>query len=116
MDTPDQARWAIRYFGDAYRQDVYGWNQHIGGDPDNIRYNQSCMKETGELYNPERTYATLDSYETVKALFDEAEAALDTIHVLCSGSLTEQANEKKYQEWSRRIHDELLRTCRAAAK
>lgn len=90
-NTPDQAEWANRFLGDAYRADVINLNRNIGGYPDEIHFMQSCIKETAERYDPEKVYASLDEYSTVKALYDTLENTHATIHVLCWGSLTEPA-------------------------
>ncbi len=91
--TPDQAAWADRTFGGAYRAEVADLNRRIGGYPADIRFVQSCIKETAERYDPARTYASLEAHPTVRALFDEAERepAGGLVNVLCWGSLTEPA-------------------------
>jgi hypothetical protein len=89
--TPDQAVWANAFYGEAYRADVQNLNRTIGGYPEDVRFMQSCIKVSGERYQPQRIYASLEDYATVKALFDRADAATDTINVLCWGSLTEPA-------------------------
>ena len=92
--TPDQAGWADRFLGEAYRAEVGNLNAHTdGGYPADIRFIQSCIKESAERYNPAKSYLSLDDYSTVQALFDEAvaEPADGLINVLCWGSLTEPA-------------------------
>ena len=90
-NTPDQALWANKFYGDAYRADVKNLNKNIGGYPKDVLFVQSCIKESGERYQPKRTYKSLDEYSTVKALFEVAAIETDTINVLCWGSLTEPA-------------------------
>jgi hypothetical protein len=92
-DTPDQGAWANRFIGDAYRAEVAALNRAIGGFPADIRFTQSCIKESGERFNPVTSYADLGKFPTVKALLDvaEREPAGTTINVLCWGSLTEPA-------------------------
>ncbi len=90
-ETPNQAVWADRFFGDAYRQDVKQLNRIIGGYPEDISFMQSCIKESAERYDPGRSYNSLDEYSTVKTLFDLAGSGEGIIHVLCWGSLTEPA-------------------------
>jgi len=89
--TPDQGKWANEYFGTAYRADLKNLNRNIGGYPGEILFTQSCIKESGERYDPEKTYVSLENYPTVKALFEIAEKEKDIINVLCWGSLTEPA-------------------------
>jgi len=89
--TPDQAAWANRFYGAAYRADVKNLNKHIGGYPEDIGFVQSCIKESQERYQGQRQYTSLAPYDTVKALFDAARTTSDTINVLCWGSLTEPA-------------------------
>ena len=89
--TPNQKEWADAYFGKAYQTDLPGLNKNIGGYPSSINFMQSCIKESSEKYNPEKTYTDLSTYSTVKALLDVAADEPDTINVLCWGSLTEPA-------------------------
>jgi len=91
--TPDQAAWADRTFGEAYRAEVAALNRRLGGYPADIRFLQSCIKESAETFAPEKSYASLEGYPTVRALLDEArrETAGGIINVLCWGSLTEPA-------------------------
>lgn len=90
-NTPNQAEWAHLFLGEAYRKDVVYLNQNIGGYPADIRFIQSCIKESGDRYDPEKTYTSLDPYSTVKALYDTADKSKELINVLCWGSLTEPA-------------------------
>ncbi len=90
-ETPNQADWAEATFGRAYQRDLPGLNHHIGGFPDSHTFIQSCIKESSERYDPERTYSSLESYDTVKALFQLAVDEPGPIYVLCWGSLTEPA-------------------------
>ncbi|MCG8702395.1 MAG: DUF1593 domain-containing protein [Bacteroidales bacterium] len=89
--TPNQLEWVQEYFGKAYAEDVKNLNKNIGGYPLEMNFMQSCIKESAERYNPEKTYALLDNYSTVKALITEAEKEDKIINVLCWGSLTEPA-------------------------
>jgi hypothetical protein len=91
--TPDQAEWANRLFGAAYRANFRNLNRNIGGypDPEQVRFMQSCIKESAERYQTEKVYDSLEGYGTVKALLDTAEADPGLIYVLCWGSLTEPA-------------------------
>jgi hypothetical protein len=89
--SPNQADWANRFFGDAYRKDIINLNKNISGYPDDMRFVQSCIKETAERYNAQKVYDNLENYATVKSLFELAQKETDIIHVLCWGSLTEPA-------------------------
>ncbi len=91
--TPDQGAWANTFFGDAYRAEVGNLNKTSGGYPADLRFTESCIKQTSERYDPKKTYTTLDAHPTVKSLFDlaVAEPAGSTINVLVWGSLTEPA-------------------------
>ena len=89
--TPDQGKWANDYLGTAYRADLKNLNNNMGGFPGKISFTQSCIKESGERFDPEKSYASLKNYPTVKALLNSAEKEKDTINVLCWGSLTEPA-------------------------
>ena len=90
-DSPDQAAWAKNYFGKAYRKDVKYLNKNIGGYPRKIEFEQSCIKESAERFKPENNYASLETYATVKSLFELAQKEEGIINVLCWGSLTEPA-------------------------
>lgn len=92
--TPNQAEWANKYFGEAYRAEVSARNKALGGGyPPDIRFVQSCIKETAERFDPGKSYRSLKDYATVRALRDEAAKVRrgDVINVLCWGSLTEPA-------------------------
>lgn len=89
--TPNQADWANAFFGNAYAKDVIGLNKNIGGYPETISFMQSCIKETSERFNPENNYTSLETYSTVKALFDLAEKETGILNVLIWGSTTEPA-------------------------
>ncbi len=92
--TPDQAAWADRTFGEAYRAEAPVLERTVGGGfPADIRFLQSSIKATAELFDPRKTYPSLDAYPTVRALLDAAhrEPAGSIINVLCWGSLTEPA-------------------------
>ncbi|QDU87168.1 hypothetical protein Pla175_05240 [Pirellulimonas nuda] len=89
--TPDQSEWAERYFGGAYRHDLPALNREIGGYPENIRFQESCIKPTAERFDPKKDYRSLKDYDTVQALLDAVEGQSDAVNVLCWGSLTEPA-------------------------
>jgi hypothetical protein len=91
--TPDQAAWANRVFGEAYRADVVGLKQSSKSYPDNIQFVQSCIKESAEKFVDGNRYDSLAQYSTIKSLFDTASQLGDDeiINVLCWGSLTEPA-------------------------
>lgn len=91
QSTDDQVAWANEYFGKAYRHDLANLNRNIGGYPENISFTQSCIKETAERFDPDDNYKSLQNYNTVFALFDEANESDDIINVLCWGSMTEPA-------------------------
>ncbi len=90
--SPDQAEWANRIFGEAYRADLSNL-RGLGGFPADIWFTQSCIKQTGELFAESNRYNALDRYSTVKSLYDAANQLADgeMINVLCWGSLTEPA-------------------------
>ena len=67
-DSPNQADWANRFLGEAYRNDVQMLNAHIGGYPENITFVQSCIKQTAERFTRSKDYSSLASYPTVRAL------------------------------------------------
>jgi len=89
--TPNQGEWARRFFGGAYAEDLPQLNKHIGGYQDEISFIESSLKMSGDKYDPERDYVSLEDYGTVQALIDEAEQSDEVINVLCWGSLTEPA-------------------------
>ncbi|QDV22827.1 Kelch repeat-containing protein [Aureliella helgolandensis] len=90
--SPDQADWANRLFGTAYRTDLKNLQQ-LGGFPEEIRFTQSCIKSTGELFAEDEKYESLEGYRSVKALLDAAQHLADgeVLNVLCWGSVTEPA-------------------------
>lgn len=90
-NTPNQADWANKYFGDAYCSEVSNLNKNIGGYPPDIKFLQSCIKESAEKFNPQDSYSIISKYSTVKALYDVVDTLNDTINVLCWCSLTEPA-------------------------
>ncbi|MFN3150255.1 nucleoside hydrolase-like domain-containing protein [Bremerella sp.] len=91
--TPDQADWASRYFGGAYREAVGPLNMRIGGYPTTLSFMQSSIKETAEHFDPSGEYQQLDRLDTVKALLTAAQQLQDNevLNVLCWGSVTEPA-------------------------
>ncbi|MEM9719830.1 MAG: nucleoside hydrolase-like domain-containing protein [Bacteroidota bacterium] len=90
-DTPNQAEWANQVLSTAYRKDVVNLNKWIGGFPDSILFMESCIKESSEWFQADQSYQSLDSYDTVKALFDLVDQNQEELFVLCWGSLTEPA-------------------------
>ncbi len=90
-NTPNQGDWANSYWKPAYEKSVVNLNANIGGYPETIDFMQSCIKETAEMFDPNKTYESLENYSTVKALVDAAENQDDIINVLCWGSVTESA-------------------------
>lgn len=97
-DTPDQGEWANRYLGQAYRSEVPALNQLLGGYPEEIRFVQSCLKETSERFDPGKDYSNLKGYPTVKLLLDAVERLEphEILNILCWGSLTEPAIAVKH--------------------
>ncbi|MEM6691568.1 MAG: nucleoside hydrolase-like domain-containing protein, partial [Planctomycetota bacterium] len=91
--TPDQAEWANRFFGEAYRKDVKQLNERFGGYPDRVTFVQSCIKQTAEQFSTSRDYRSIDNYPSVGALLEKAKSLEEgeRINVLCWGSLTEPA-------------------------
>lgn len=66
-NTPNTKQWAEGYFAKAYAKDLPQLNKKIGGYQEQINYIQSSIKETAEVYNPERTYNSLKEYASVQA-------------------------------------------------
>lgn len=89
--TPNQADWAKKTFGPAYRKDRLGLEKAFPGYPSEIRFMESSIKETAEKFHPRKDYSDLSAYPSVAALVDEAKKSEFPIHVLCWGSLTEPA-------------------------
>ena len=89
--SPDQAAWAQKYFGDAYQAALPHLQKTIGGYPEELTFTQSCIKETGELFDPKAGYSDLAKYPTVAALLRTAKSTDGITNVLCWGSLTEPA-------------------------
>lgn len=91
--SPNQAEWANRVFGQAYQADLLALKKQYEGYPDEIRFAQSCIKESAERFSEAKRYDSLDNYGTVKSLFDAANQVGndEVINVLCWGSLTEPA-------------------------
>ncbi len=90
-DTPNQADWANRFFGEAYAKDVIGLNRELGGFPASLPFMESSIKRTVERFDPKRSYEILEGYPTVAALLEETADIDRVINVLCWGSLTEPA-------------------------
>lgn len=91
--TPDQKEWADEYFGGAYADELANLNANIGGYQDELTFYQSCIKETAEHFDKNKSYADLTNYDTVQALVNEVSSLKDgeILNVLCWGSLTEPA-------------------------
>lgn len=91
--SPDQAAWANRVFGNAYRADLPQLKQRLGRYPDDVKFIQSCIKESAEKFDEQKRYESLDKYNSVRALLDTANSLGkdEVINVLCWGSLTEPA-------------------------
>ncbi|MFI3323026.1 MAG: family 43 glycosylhydrolase [Rikenellaceae bacterium] len=87
----NQAVWADRYFGEAYRKDLPNLNKYIGGYQPNIPFLESALRETGVKFNPYQKYTSLDEYPSIKALYDLVESSEERVNVLCWGILTESA-------------------------
>lgn len=89
--VPDQKQWADDLFLKAYLADLPQLNQRVGGYQKTIPFLESFLRKNPVKYDPENTYVSLDSYSTVKELFEEVEQTDSTINVLCWGTLTEPA-------------------------
>lgn len=89
--SPNQADWANRFFGDAYRVDLINLNKRIGGYQKDLNFIQSSIKSTSEHYRPGSIYKTLKNYPSIKPLFDLAQSSKEPINVLIWGSTTEPA-------------------------
>ncbi|MGQ1891332.1 nucleoside hydrolase-like domain-containing protein [Thermophagus sp. OGC60D27] len=90
-DTPNQKDWFNAVMVSAYKKDLPQLNQNIGGFPETFNVMQSCIKERGERFDPDKDYSSLDEYNTVEELLAEVKAGGDVLNVLCWGSLTEPA-------------------------
>jgi alpha-N-arabinofuranosidase len=90
-ESPNQADWANDFFGNAYRSDFKQLNLKIKGYPSDIKFTQSCIKESAERFNPTENYASLEKYSTIKSLVDLAKKEKGIINVLVWGSTTEPA-------------------------
>ena len=51
-NIPDQKKWADDYFGKAHAKDLPALNKNIEGHKNHINFIESCIKSTGEKYNP----------------------------------------------------------------
>jgi len=89
--TPNQGEWADLLFGNAYQKDLKKLNKKLGGFQKKISFTQSCIKESAEHFNDNESYTDLSKYATVNSLIEIASKQMDTINVLCWGSLTEPA-------------------------
>ncbi|MBP6411254.1 MAG: family 43 glycosylhydrolase [Pseudarcicella sp.] len=89
--SANQADWANSFFGEAYKKDVQQLNLKLKGYPEEIKFTQSCIKESAERFVATENYTSLASYGTVKSLIDLVESGKDTINVLIWGSTTEPA-------------------------
>jgi hypothetical protein len=90
-ESPNQADWANQFFGNAYRYDVQKLNLNIKGYPDDIKFTQSCIKESAERFNLTENYISLENYSTIKSLVELAIKEKGVINVLIWGSTTEPA-------------------------
>lgn len=89
--SPNQGEWATKYYGEAYKTDFKRLNKKIGGFQKKITFSQSCIKVSAERFNNSNSYVDLKTYGTVSSLLSIAKKQIDTINVLCWGSLTEPA-------------------------
>ena len=91
--TPNQADWANRLFGGAYRADLPQLQNHFQGFPNEISFMESSIKSTAEKFVESKDYHSLENYPTVSPLLEQTQALVEgqTINVLCWGSVTEPA-------------------------
>ncbi len=91
--TPNQADWANRLFGGAYRADLPQLQNQFEGFPNEISFVQSSIKSTAEKFVESKDYHSLENYPTVSPLLEQTQALVEgqTINVLCWGSVTEPA-------------------------
>lgn len=90
--SPDQAKWANEYFGNAYKKDLKGLNKNIGGYQESMPFMESFCKLSQTRFNPDTKYSSLAKYSTVDALYKEVKSnPKEIINVLCWGALTEPA-------------------------
>ena len=87
----NQAEWANRYLGEAYKLDIVNLNKEIGGYQPSMPFIESCLKNTGEYYNPEKKYSSLKNYSSIKSLVKTVENAKGIVNILCWSTLTEPA-------------------------
>lgn len=87
----NQAQWAKRYFGEAYKKDLPNLNKHIGGYQEEIPFIESCLKNSGEKFDSNKSYSSLKNYSSVDQLFNLVKKSKDVVNVLCWGTLTEPA-------------------------
>ena len=90
-ESPNQADWANEFLGNAYRNDVKNLSKKVKGYPADIKFTQSCIKESAERFKLTESYTSLENYSTVKSLVDLARKEKGTINVLIWGSTTEPA-------------------------
>ncbi len=91
ITSPNQAIWAQKYFGDAYKKDRKQLQKVYGDFPKKIPFIESSIKVSGERYIPDCLYESLRSYHSIQVLKKELEKTTEPIYVLCWGSLTEPA-------------------------
>ncbi len=91
IKTPNQAKWAKDYFGNAYKKDLKKLNESIGGYQSSINFIESSIKDSAEKFDNTKSYKSLKNYSSVKKLLDEIEKSKYILNVLCWGQLTEPA-------------------------
>ncbi len=90
-NTPNQAKWALSYFGDAYKKDYKGLQAKYGDYQKSIPFIQSSIMKTGDHFDPHADYTDLSRYASVKKLLMEVKKNPDTLNILIWGSTTEPA-------------------------
>ncbi|MCC4211273.1 nucleoside hydrolase-like domain-containing protein [Leeuwenhoekiella parthenopeia] len=90
-NTPNQAKWAQSYFGEAYGKDLKGLSSTYSGYQKEVPFIQSSIMANAEHYDPTANYRSLSKYNSIKALFKEVKKSKDTLNVLIWGSTTEPA-------------------------
>lgn len=89
--APNQGEWATEFFGKAYEEDIKVLNPEIGGYQPTIPFIESSIRYKWAHFNPEESYASLDEYPSIQALYDEVEGSDKVINIFCWGKLTEPA-------------------------
>ena len=91
-NSADQADWAQKYFGEAYKEDLINLRQKYPDFPSSVTFTESSIKDSAEKYDTQRDYSkVIHRYASVTALLDLIEKEEEIINVLCWGSLTEPA-------------------------